>query len=516
MKHQLRFSRRNLLKAIGAGAALLPMIEADPADAAAACVVGGVKRLFVFAWANGMLSNVSTWATPGTLITGGGGTGALADFQSVAPSGTSLLAGQPAASLANYASDLILLHGVDYDFITEQPNPNGGETNGHACFPGMLTGSNYQTLSSTDSDLAGGISIDQYIANEMVSAGYTGIPSLSLGSFVHSTGHLSWKGAGQVVLPNNNPYNVFSTYFAGKLPTSYGDAGSPAVTPTPMTAPTAATNSSAVIGKSILDYVLADLNRFQNIVGTSDKNTIQQHMQSVRDIEKTLMGYGDAAGSGVGDAAVTAGAGGCGTAAVAATNANNGTQLSTTLTSNIPTLQKLNFDMSAAAFAADMTRVIVCQCGDQGDSNLILTWLGYVSGGPNPQDPNTGDENGYHSIAHRNDADKKTCDTWWQQQLAYMIGSMKSVTDMTGASILDSSLFLAMNNMRTGTHETTTVPVVMAGSLGGYFKTGQSLALTGVSNNRLLLSILNGFGYPLTTFGTASYCTGGPLTQLNA
>jgi hypothetical protein len=73
-----------------------------------------------------------------------------------------------------------------------------------------------------------------------------------------------------------------------------------------------------------------------------------------------------------------------------------------------------------------------------------------------------------------------------------------------------------MNNMRTGTHETTSVPVVMAGSLGGFFQTGQSLALTGVNNNRLLLSILQGFGYPDQTFGTASYCAGGPITQLNA
>jgi hypothetical protein len=160
--------------------------------------------------------------------------------------------------------------------------------------------------------------------------------------------------------------------------------------------------------------------------------------------------------------------------------------------------------------------VIVLQCGDQGDSNLILTWLGYVSGGPNPADTNTGDLNGYHSQAHQNSADKKADDTWFQQMLAYQINQLNSITDTTGKSILDSSLFLAMNNMRTGTHETTQVPVVMAGSLGGYFQTGQSLALTTTNNNSLLLTILNGFGYPTTTFGTAAYCTGGPITQLVA
>ena len=205
---------------------------------------------------------------------------------------------------------------------------------------------------------------------------------------------------------------------------------------------------------------MADLNRYSKIVGSADKISIQNHMQSVRDMEQTLAGIGTVGVDADGGLGSTASAG-CGTAAVAATTAAKG-MLDISNTSNIPTLLKLQFDMSAAAFAADMTRVIVCQCGDQGDANLILTWLGFQSGGPNPQDPNTGDLNGYHSSAHRNDADKTTGDTWFQQQLAYMIGNMTSVTDPTGQSILDNSLFLAMNNMRTGTHETTSVPVVMA------------------------------------------------------
>jgi hypothetical protein len=52
MKHQLRYSRRNMLKMIGAGAALLPLLESDPADAA--CLVSGIKRMFIMAWPNGM------------------------------------------------------------------------------------------------------------------------------------------------------------------------------------------------------------------------------------------------------------------------------------------------------------------------------------------------------------------------------------------------------------------------------------------------------------------------------
>ena len=63
--------------------------------------------------------------------------------------------------------------------------------------------------------------------------------------------------------------------------------------------------------------------------------------------------------------------------------------------------------------------------------------------------------------------------------------------------MLDSSVVVGMNSMRSGTHETTGVPVVMAGSCGGYFKTGRSLALpAGTPNNGLLVALCNAMGAP--------------------
>jgi Protein of unknown function (DUF1552) len=477
MKRDLRFSRRNLLQAIGAGAALLPLLEADRADAA--CLVNGIKRLYILAWPDGMLSNVSQWATTGDTPA----TWTLAPFQ---------------AALQPHQSDLLLLHGVDYNFIRDQPNPNGGETNGHACFPGMLTGAFYQSLvASTSSDVGGGISVDQYIGNQLQAGGYKGLVSLNLGAFVKSTGRLSWKAAGQPVLPDADPYHVFSTYFAGSLPTppptSGMDAGGmPAANPTPK------------VRKSILDYVLADLNRFSNVVGTDDKARIQSHMQSVRNLELLLAGQAGGGGASVDGGAVTSG-----TSAACNPPVFSGTKLDINNTSNVPALVKMQMDLAVAAFASDLTRVIVMQIADQGASNLIFTNLGFTAGGPNG---NTGDLNGYHSIAHRNDADKVTCDTWFQQQVAYIIGALKGITDPTGKSMLDSSVVTAMNNMRTGTHETTAVPVVMAGSCGGYFKTGRSLALTSTPNNQLLVSLCNAMGFPVQTFGETRY--GGELTVL--
>ncbi len=493
MKRDLRFSRRNFLKTVGAGGALLPLIEADRADAA--CIVGGIKRLYLLCWPNGMLSSINTWATAGN-----------------DPTSWTLAPFQVNANLQQYQSDLLLLNGIDYSVIRSMPG--SGERTGHACYPAMLTGANYQTLSSsTAADLAGGISVDQYIGNALKAGGYGGLVSLNQGTFVSSTGHLSWKAAGQVVTPNLDPTSVFSQLFSGAM------TAPPAATMTPgTTVPAAPVDNTKKIRASILDYVSKDIARFANVVGTADKQHINAHLTQVRTMEMELQAM---AGAGIGMAGpgmgtVTMATGSCLPPSVAG--------VTTSKTSvGADKLARLQMDLGIAAFAADYTRVVVMQIGDQGAGQLVLTWINdttgkpYAAGGPNPPDANTGDVNGFHAIAHRNVADKVLCDTWFQSNITYMIQKMKGITDMSGKTLLDSSCVVGMNNMRAGLHDTTGVPVIMAGSLGGVFKTGRSLALPkGTPNNHLLVSLCNAMGTPApsggTTFGEAQYT--GELTVL--
>jgi hypothetical protein len=488
MKRDLRFSRRRLLKSIGAGAALLPMLRSDPTDAA--CYVGGIKRMYILAWTNGMLSSINKWATTGNDPT----SWTLGDFQ---------------ASLQPYMSDLLLLNGIDYKLIKDQPG--SGERTGHSAFPGMLTGAYYSLLSSsTSSDLGGGISIDQYIGNQLQQGGYKGLVSLNQGTFVVSTGHLSWVKSGQVVLPTTDPAKVFSLYLQGAVPTP-----PPATTPTKGTdAGVAPVDNTNAIRKSILDYVIADINRFSNVVGTDDKASIDEHLTSVRNIETRIQNLGSTsppiATMGGGPITTNTGNAACNMPSTAG-------EPGSSAAANAPAITKLHMDLGVAAFAADLTRVIVMQIGDQGDSNLIPSWLpgaGFAEGLPAlASDPNTGNTNGFHAIAHENTMRKVTVDTWFQSQYAYIVGQLKGITDGTGKSMLDSSVVVAMNSMRTGTHETTGVPVALAGSCGNYFKTGRSLALpAGTPNNGLLVSLCNAMGFPVTTFGQASY--GGAIAGL--
>ena len=447
-------SRRTLLKAMGVGPALLPLLEAERALGACSGV-SGPKRVFIIVWANGMLGGGDAWATTG-------------DNFALAPQ---------MASLEPYRQDLILMDGLDYKFIKDMPGT--GERSGHACFPGMLTGAFYQTLSSsTSADVAGGISIDQHIGNGLRTNGYPGLTSLNLAVQARSTARLSWKAAGVPVLPDNDPFHVFSTLFAGQ-PT----------TPT--------VDKILAMRKSVLDYVAGDLNRFAATVGgTEDRARVAAHLQNVRDLEQRLAQQSTSP-----------------PAANACAPPTLGPTLIPTANANFEIITKLQIDLAVAALAADATRVVVLQLGDQGDANVILTSLGFVPAGPNPASANTGDLNGIHSIAHANGPDKVKIDTWFMSQVAYAIGGVKSVSDGAG-TMLNNTALLAMNNMRTGLGEVTGVPAILAGSCGGYFKTGRSLSLTNTPNNGVLIALANAMGIPTVTFGETIY--GGELTALKS
>jgi hypothetical protein len=442
MSKTARFSRRTWLRALGLGPALLPLLQIERARGD----VPAAKGALILVWANGWLSQTaeSGWPEPGTSFV-------FKPFQ---------------ASLEPLRDDLILLDNMNYRFLRDG---KASENTGHACFQGMLTGELYQAAgTSTAGGVAGGPSIDQHIGSSLVKAGYAGLPSLNLGVFIKSQARLSWRAAGDPVVPVTDPYKVFSQLF-----------GSAAMSGT---APDPNLERDRQMKKSILDNVVKDLNRLSAKVGSEDRAKIEAHLQSIRELEADLERPPTTAG-------------------MPPTLASG---VKTASTEAFEATTKMMIDISVAALAADATRVVVLQLGDQGDSDLILGSLGYKAG---EKDGNTGNINGFHSIAHRNAEDKDKLDTWFQTQLAYAISSMK------GAGLLDRGVFLAMNNMRHGMHQFDSVPALLAGNAGGYFKTGRSIKLPkDTANNGLLIALANALGVPTETFGHAAY--GGELSVL--
>jgi len=64
-------------------------------------------------------------------------------------------------------------------------------------------------------------------------------------------------------------------------------------------------------------------------------------------------------------------------------------------------------------------------------------------------------------------------------------------------------------------HHTNSNPIAIAGSCGGYLKTGQSLSYPEpIPHNGVLIALANAMGVPTETFGDPKY--GGELTDIVA
>ncbi len=455
-KRHRRVNRRAFLAAMGVGPAVLPLLDAERVQAQTG--QSGPKRVFIVVWCDGMVNRDQDWP-------GAGSDFILPDF---------MQAHEP------HRDDMIFINGLTYHFIRDSPSIS--EHTGHAAYPGMLTGALYQSGgSSTANDVAGGISIDQYIGNGLRDQGFEGLVSLNLGVKVDSTARLSWRAAGanNAIVPNEDPYDVFDDLFAGAMAD-------------PSSGPDPEIERIRAMRSSILDYVAGDLERFSASLGTTDRQRIDAHLTSVRELELQLQvgANSDPGGS------------------VTIPELPQGINVSSTV--NFHTTTEMQMKVATAAFAADITRVTVLQLGDQGGSNIVLTPLGFDASNTQTSG-NTGLVEGLHVIAHENTDNKRRTDGWFQEQVAKLVQMLKDTSDIGGASLFDSTGVLAMSNMRTGMHETDKVPAVMAGSMGGYFATGRSLNLD-VPNNGVLIALANAMGIPTETFGAAQY--GGELTEL--
>jgi hypothetical protein len=173
-----RYSRRALLKALGVGAAMLPLLDVEPAFAAG----GSAKRLMTITWGNGVF-------TPNWKPTN-------ADLTAAGALSSSLAALQP------YAKKMLVLQNVHLQSMIDAKMPYGG----HFSMPCLFTG----TSPPFNGFVSGGPSIDQTISDALA----TKTPLLNLGAKSDSSSS-SWRAANQKNQLNTDPTSVFAKLFAG-------------------------------------------------------------------------------------------------------------------------------------------------------------------------------------------------------------------------------------------------------------------------------------------------------------
>jgi hypothetical protein len=137
-----------------------------------------------------------------------------------------------------------------------------------------------------------------------------------------------------------------------------------------------------------------------------------------------------------------------------------------------------------------------------------MTWLGLTTA--------------HHEASHFSDAAGAPIltpiDTWYAQQLSDFITTLKSIPEGNG-TLFDNTLIVWGNELGVGnTHSHTRVPFLLAGSAGGFLKTGRYVTLSnGTNHNDLLTTISLAMGVPVpdNKFGDPSFAKG-PLTSLMA
>ena len=164
----------------------------------------------------------------------------------------------------------------------------------------------------------------------------------------------------------------------------------------------------------------------------------------------------------------------------------------------------MQIDLLVNSFLNDFARVATLQYTNSV-GGARMRWLGV--------------DEGHHALSHEPDNNAKAkqqltdINRWFCEQLAYLAKRLAETPEPGGSgTLLDNTLIVWSNELGKGnSHTLDNIPFVLVGT-GLNFKMGRSLKLPRVPHNRLLLSLAQGFGHNLTTFGNPDFCGAGPLS----
>ncbi len=353
--------------------------------------------------------------------------------------------------------------------LKEKVNVISGLFNKNSTGVGIHPGQTGNILSGASlqkgAELRGGISVDQVLANHLGQE--TAQPSMVLGCEQPITGyhetnfsmayssHISWQNATSPVPMEVYPSLAFDALFD---------------------------NRGSRRNKSVLDRVKEHAASLSRQASSGDRAKLDEYLTSVREVEKRIDRMrGDQ------DKAITA-AKAKGKDAITMPRPDNG------LPEDIREHMKLMCDIIALAFQTDKTRfATLLLCRDI--SGLFYPFLDV--------------RNAHHSASHNEKSDDwERVSRYYCSQLAYLAGKLDAMPEGDG-TVLDNSCVVFVNNMWSGSrHDSSKVPLLIAGSLGGTLKTGRVLDYTDAGDDNrklcsLYLSVMNRMGLQADQFGDA-------------
>lgn len=486
----MNFSRRNLLRMMGlAGAGVvLPSLLDGPRIAGAA--PSGIPRRVLFFYTeqgslrfyrNEVLTNFWTPIAPG------------------APAATSLTTpwsttthtlGELHQPLAAYKNRLLFLDGLDMRSAHVDPvGPANAHIHGNTH---AMTSANRQT-----SSIAGGISIDQFIARGLNNpTPVTRVPSLEL--YVSADGG---DGNGEALPLYASPGQPLP--ISGSTMTAYdrlfpnGPTG---------TSPEEQAKLAAMIARqqAVLDYARDDFSALGSRLGRADRERLSAHAAAVSDLSKSI----------------AVGARACVEPERGITNGTN-------------TYQKradVMMRLAQTAFACDLTRVVTLYLTQPPDDLIGYTSVGGTADfhdmvhktngwGPNTQGPELAGNPAAMQIV-------KNCHIYYAQQFERLLALLDAIPEADGGTMLDHTLVLWCGQLGAGDHSLDMLPYILAGRGGGTVTSGRYVRYPrvpdpewwpiysrGPAHSDLFVWLANAMGVATNSFGNAAVCKG-PLAGI--
>lgn len=272
----------------------------------------------------------------------------------------------------------------------------------------------------------------------------------------------SGAGSGKVRSGEQNPYNVYQRLvgLAPQTPTTPATGSGSTTTTDPVMAELAATR------KSVNDLVRGEMKSLManTALSSDDKQRLQQHFDSIRDIEVQM-----------GSVGLT-----CSTTGLDTTTINSYKNFSYNTNGMIETVALLHMQLAAWAFSCNLNRVATLQWGDGTDgtkyqvpSAMSLGWT-------------------FHQISHRVQSDSATGNNMMAENAHHDIDvvrmkTLASALDMFNSHGLANNSQVVWNtHISDGpSHSGRNVFHIIWGNAGGFLKTGQYIDAGSVTNNKL-------------------------------
>lgn len=466
--NRLSPTRRNFLRAMGAGMAALPfsrLLENSVAQAAGEALP--LKFITIY-HPHGLAAEL--WAMKPT------------DTESNFDIGYQDCSLKPFDDAATYGKSfkdkILVVEGVDH-----LSNANGHDSAGTILTGSFIDASARRPMNS---------SLDQFLAVNKGLGADTRITSVNLGvgNDASDPGLTLSYGEGGAPLPKIiDPVAAFQLLFAG-----FAAGTDPAAI--------AAAERKRKLGQSVVDFVRWDVNRLRTGLAAPEQQKLDQHLSALREIEKQF----------------EAGATGGSCTVPASPDA-----------SKFPMLKQYNggeqyFDAITDAHIDILAQSLACDITRFG--TLFMNDLSYANNPLGlPSDNHGGVAHQYNAstVGNNNITSAGTPASWlplaqFNRYVYSKVARLMQKLDALG--ILDSTIIYVTSDMgNPNLHSCRNVPTVIAGGANGKFRMGRRIkagascpendpwcpgkpAYTPTTNSKILVSVAQAFGVEVDTFGT--------------